>query len=546
MKRATLLMLLAGLIVLGPALTFAQSTPADSDRLPKVVLVGDSIRLSYAEAVSKRLAGKAVIVSPNANGGHSSNVLKHLTSWVIREQPDVVHFNCGIHDTKKYTKTGQFQVSPEQYEANLRSIVKRIRAETDAVVLFATTTPILNERAAAARKGRDYVLLGESVARYNEIALEVMRDLDVPVDDLHSTLAQPDAPATQETMIGGDGVHLTPQGRELAGSTVASFISEHLGRQETKTTTPSDVFLLPYFLGNGETGVYFAYSHDGLKFDWLNEGRVVMPAPPWADESLTRDPSIVYHDGRFHMIWTTSWNSRSIGYSTSKDLTNWSEPTKIDIWGDFTEVRNTWAPELHWDPTGKEFLLLWSSTLLAELNDGDGSEDQHGYDHRSYASRTRDFRTFTKPKLFFSPRAPEYSVIDPFIAHDDRNTEDLADDRWIMVIKHELSVERGGKNLRLTFSSNMQGPYDTMLGPPIVGAGTNIVNRMGEGPSLFKRDGQWFLYWDAPGSEFSYCLATSTDLKTWTNRSAEMSLPAKQMRHGTVLVVPTSAVSALR
>ncbi len=115
-----------------------------------------------------------------------------------------------------------------------------------------------------------------------------------------------------------------------------------------------------------------------------------------------------------------------------------------------------------------------------------------------------------------------------------------------MVIKHELSAERGGKNLRLTFSSNMQGPYDTTLSSPIVGAGTDIVNQMGEGPSLFKRAGLWFLYWDAPGSEFSYCLATSPDLKNWTNRSSEMSLPAKQMRHGTVLVVPKSAVSALR
>jgi hypothetical protein len=108
-----------------------------------------------------------------------------------------------------------------------------------------------------------------------------------------------------------------------------------------------ELFLLPYFLGNGETGVYFAYSNDGLKFDWLNDGNVVVPAQPWGDESLTRDPSIIYHDGTFHMIWTTSWNSRSIGYASSKDLVRWSTPAKIDIWGDFTDVRNTWAPELH-------------------------------------------------------------------------------------------------------------------------------------------------------------------------------------------------------
>jgi hypothetical protein len=61
---------------------------------------------------------------------------------------------------------------------------------------------------------------------------------------------------------------------------------------------------------------------------------------------------------------------------------------------------------------------------------------------------------------------------------------------------------------------------------------------------LFKRAGQWYLYWDAPGSAFSYCLATSPDLETWTNRSSEMSLPTEQMRHGTVLVVPADLIQA--
>ncbi|MBI1314806.1 SGNH/GDSL hydrolase family protein [bacterium] len=231
MKRVALLLALAGLIVFGPALAFAQDqTPTDGDRLPKVVLVGDSIRLSYAEAVGKHLAGKAVIVSPKANGGDSSNVLTHLDGWVIREQPDIVHFNCGIHDTKKFTETGRFQVSPQQYETNLRAIVTRIRDETGALVVFATTTPILNDRAGNARKGRDYVLLGESVAQYNTIATRVMSDLKVPINDLHATLAKPESPLTTESLIGDDGVHLAPKGRELLGTQVAAFISRHLSQ----------------------------------------------------------------------------------------------------------------------------------------------------------------------------------------------------------------------------------------------------------------------------------------------------------------------------
>lgn len=310
-------------------------------------------------------------------------------------------------------------------------------------------------------------------------------------------------------------------------------------------SSPDDqhVFVLPYFQGNGETGVYLTYSLDGFNFHWMNDGNPVLAAPDWPDENLTRDPSIVYYDGVFHMVWTTSWWSRSIGYASSTNLIDWSEPRKIDIWGDRTDVRNTWAPEVHWDPEEKEFLILWSTTTEAELNDDDGTGNPHKLDHRTYASRTKAFQSFTTPELFYSTQDPELSVIDTYIAHDDRRTSDPDDDRWVMVIKNEMYPRDGGKNLRLVFSKRMQGPYETTLGPPIVGAGTDIVDRMGEGPSLLKVDDLWWLYWDAPGSEHSYCLATSPDLKQWTNRSDELSLPAERMRHGTVLRVPISAVA---
>lgn len=295
------------------------------------------------------------------------------------------------------------------------------------------------------------------------------------------------------------------------------------------------IFLLTYFLGNGETGIFLTYSFDGLKFDWLNKGKQILMAPEWRKESLTRDPSILYHNGIFHMVWTTSWKSRSIGYAYSENLRDWSEPKKIKIWRKRKDVRNTWAPELHWDPEEKEFLILWSSTIKSELNDNDGSKNSNKNDHRSYASRTKDFKEFTKPELFYTPLDPELSVIDPYIVRDDDNN------RWVMVIKNEMPAH---KNLCLVFSEKMQGPYETKPGPPIVGKHTKIVNTMGEGPSLLKVDGLWRLYWDAPGSrDYSYCVATSPDLKIWANESHKMELPVKRMRHGTVLRVPLSSIA---
>jgi lysophospholipase L1-like esterase len=218
--------MLAGLIVgliLGPL--YAPSSESEQQQLPKVVLLGDSIRLGYTPIVEKELAGKAAVVSPKANGGDSSNNLKHLEEWVIREQPAVVHFNCGIHDTKKSKTTGQFQVPPEQYAANLRKIVERIRNETKATVLFATTTPILDDRAAKGRTKAHYELLESSVEQYNQIATKVMQELKVPVNDLHGAMGDADRRAK---LITGDGVHFTPEGREVLGKAVAEFVKKHL------------------------------------------------------------------------------------------------------------------------------------------------------------------------------------------------------------------------------------------------------------------------------------------------------------------------------
>lgn len=214
--------LLASLLAL-PAL--AQD---NAPLLPKVVLLGDSIRLSYTPYVEKALAGQAVVVSPKANGGDSSRVLQNLDEWAIREQPAVVHFNCGIHDTKRSKSTGQFQVSPDDYAANLRKIVERLRRETKAVIIFALTTPVDDARAAKGRQKVDYELLETSAAKYNEIALAVMRELDVPVNDLRTALG---APAEQQRLLGGDGIHFTAAGYEKLGSAVANEIRRQLPKQ---------------------------------------------------------------------------------------------------------------------------------------------------------------------------------------------------------------------------------------------------------------------------------------------------------------------------
>ncbi len=197
--------------------------------LPKVVLIGDSIRLGYAPVVAQALDGKAVIVSSKSNGGDSASVLKGLPEWAIKVQPQIVHFNCGIHDTKKDRKTGRFQVSPAQYEANLRKIVEALRSQTKAKVIFATTTPIIDDRAAQQRKDAAYELRDASVVEYNRIALRVMKELGVPVGDLYTACGDAEQ---RGKLVVADGVHFNAAGRALLGSAVAEVIAKELAGKE--------------------------------------------------------------------------------------------------------------------------------------------------------------------------------------------------------------------------------------------------------------------------------------------------------------------------
>src|SRR5438552_4159509 len=78
--------------------------------LPRVLLLGDSIRLGYAPLVAKKLAGKAEVISPKENGGDTANTLKLLDQWLADGKPLIVHFNCGLHDLKFDKKTQKHQV----------------------------------------------------------------------------------------------------------------------------------------------------------------------------------------------------------------------------------------------------------------------------------------------------------------------------------------------------------------------------------------------------------------------------------------------------
>lgn len=186
--------------------------------LPRVLIIGDSISIGYTREVRQRLAGRANVHRPPDNCGPTIFGLEQLDGWLGAGPWDVIYFNFGLHDLKYMDAKGTYIVpgpqdrplaSPEQYAANLREIVARLR-RTGARLIFATTTPI-----PAGTVGR---VEGSELA-YNAAATAVMRETGVAVDDLHAfATAQPQ-------LMRPKNVHFTPEGCAALGDHVAATVA---------------------------------------------------------------------------------------------------------------------------------------------------------------------------------------------------------------------------------------------------------------------------------------------------------------------------------
>ena len=182
----------------------------DDPKLPRVLLIGDSISIGYTLEVRKLLARQANVHRIPANGGPTSNGLAHLGEWLGTNQWDVVHFNWGLHDLKIMTN-GQHQVELVQYADNLRQLVNKLKA-TRATLIWASTTPVPEGKLNPLRHPED-------VPRYNEAALRVMRESGVRVNDLYSFAL----PRLSEIQLPAN-VHFKPDGSAKLAQPVADSI----------------------------------------------------------------------------------------------------------------------------------------------------------------------------------------------------------------------------------------------------------------------------------------------------------------------------------
>lgn len=201
--------------------------------LPNVLLLGDSISLGYAPIVEENLTGIAnvyrILGSEAATIRRKGTLrldttaaIQYLDDWIAKIHWTVIHFNWGLHDIK-IQPSGEHQTSLANYRTNLSQLVKRLQA-THADLIWASTTPVPKgaEQGSSPRKAGDEI-------PFNEVAMQVMDENSIPVDDLHA-LVLPNIRELQRPA----NVHFTPDGSRILGMQVAQKIQEALQRASSR------------------------------------------------------------------------------------------------------------------------------------------------------------------------------------------------------------------------------------------------------------------------------------------------------------------------
>lgn len=197
--------------------------------------------------------------------------------------------------------------------------------------------------------------------------------------------------------------------------------------------------------------VYFAVSRDGYNWEKVNDSNPILTSTMGEKGCrdieilrlhtggfviLTTDLCIAYRmDENYRVDWkqVNSHGSKRLCMWKTDDLVNFSEQKLIYFGKD--DFGCLWAPEVFFDEKNEEYLIHWGSTV----KDTD-------YKHMSiYCCTTKDFETFSEPKLYFTK---ENEILDSHITK--------VGDTYHLFYKNSSNP---AMNMHAT-SKNLYGPFE--------------------------------------------------------------------------------------
>ena len=184
---------------------------ATGTKLPRVLLIGDSITAGYGGKVNESLKGKASVAQLATSKSVGDPVLLVEVALVLDQcRFDVVHFNNGLHG---------WDYSEAEYEKHFPELIATIRKHAPrAKLIWATTTPM--------RKPKDLSVVAENTKRVqarNKIAEGIVSTEGIAVDDLYGLVKD------HTDYWSPDGVHFNAKGIAAQAEQVTTRIRKASG-----------------------------------------------------------------------------------------------------------------------------------------------------------------------------------------------------------------------------------------------------------------------------------------------------------------------------
>ena len=181
---------------------------ANGTKLPRVLLIGDSITGGYGPKVADELKGKASVARLTTSKSLGDPALLAEVAMVLDQCPfDVVHFNNGLHG---------WGYSESEYEKAFPELLATLRKHAPkAKLVWATTTPM--------RQAGKLDVIAEGTKRVearNGIAEKIVAKEGIAVDDLYGLVKDHPEYWSQ------DGVHFNGQGVAVQAEQVTKRILE--------------------------------------------------------------------------------------------------------------------------------------------------------------------------------------------------------------------------------------------------------------------------------------------------------------------------------